>query len=1372
MRIPLSIISFLLWATCLISAQPATRIAIVAIQEETRGPADLLTAGLTANTNIALVERNELDKAMRESDLARGQGADIVDFGRLLNADGLVLLETVGSSNTLQLASRLVAVNTGVVLDAAVCPLPLPEAAQWVQIAAARLGRLQPKLQIVRKDAIPISLLNLHAAVATLQGAETERALSTLLYHRLAAEPQVFVLERRQLGRAGFEKTLAVEDRAFWTGGYLLEGLIDKDGSIPDSVSITAQLVPPLNRKPISINLSGRSSSLPGIADQLARRILGELNTKDNGMSWEGAAEAERYEQESSWALRWHMWPEAYAAAESAWQLGRHTEETAAARITSLLAQTSPDRCYHGDPYGIYFIFNTNRQYDCFRDVAWTSFPPKPEDVVRSLEAASAFVGVCNQPEIFWNTNASWIRLGTNILATVSEVLAHQYHYGWRNNSFHPDLDLLREAANSLASVLPQEEAKTLRFKMGAFWRGSPRESVEFYRKVIESGGSDPELVFARNVHQPFWVGWSKKDREDGSKAWAGLISDLQLSTNRTSRAYSALFKLHLARLDNDIALAQEQFLNAVLDDTKSRFSTNITFSFLDSFDLVWSNRCSRVETLRRTRLRDSWNTYDFARAKHYLQTASTHNVDRCGWPYAGRFFTQEQAREMIPVVEDYIHRLNGDWMQVVLQWVQRLASLPTDPVGLVISRPRFDPEAYQRVLPEREFTPEEANILGNILRDAGNRHGWPKELRDLNERLRALRFKPVARITTNPKSSNNPQQERGLREADLAVSKRPDLSSVLLVTKQLSPVIKDYRNELAPARFEYWSECDGKIITVGMDPGKGAAWPRLDGGDHVIEIDPATGDSREIVQSQNAGIVSSIRFQFIGDQLFWLHNESELGILNRRSGEIRFCTIDVPVSGSSLITSKDRLFISNRDYIAEFSTSNQTTRLLASKRRKPAANRIDNWAGWSTAPQVWLQDPQTLLANFGGTNIWAWDAKALDWALWPSTIETASAPWSLSFSNTFSRCGDYQVSINGVHRPLIGTGRAELPLWPLPFDYPWNPEQRFGHPFTRCYDGTNLWALMPPGKWETRSNTLTWVDLTDRNLTLLWFHPKWEMPLSIPLKFANWIEKTNFAGEFVVTRFSAGLAFHYKGFSIDPFQHGFWVLPLAALDDWAARNLDPSRNLPRSQPERKRKFDKNGDGVLDHSEEESMNFDEAWTEQEQTRWMRRVLLTFDQNCDDRLDSGELARLASVQYPGIFRMFDLPVRPQISHSRKKTLESVRLLADFDLNKDTFIQGTELRKLSDYLSNPNDMVRFGQPAYTTHRERGPLNSTNVLYRYDVNKNGKIDPLERHLMFSPALRPYDRNTNGVFEPEEIQAYGDDLNKKRVKTGYISN
>ena len=315
------------------SNSPPLRLALVATEPSVAAAADLLTVELSKKERLQLLERTEIAKVYREQGLSVAN-QNYLKLGQVLGADGLLVLDLIKEGTNQFLQAQLVAVKPGVVIGDTRAAWPMKDISGWAGLLAKHFDPLYPKLGVQAKDALPISVVNLRAAVRSSEEQETEQQFTSLLIARLTHEPRLFVLERRRMESLGAEKELkGVEESAFWNGSYLVDGVIDRDGYSRDTVTINARLVPPKGGAPVPIELSGSRTNVADLINQLAEKVMAGLNVGSLGVSWNPAEEAEQYFEEANWALRWEMYPEAHAAADSAWSLGKRDMDCAMIRV-------------------------------------------------------------------------------------------------------------------------------------------------------------------------------------------------------------------------------------------------------------------------------------------------------------------------------------------------------------------------------------------------------------------------------------------------------------------------------------------------------------------------------------------------------------------------------------------------------------------------------------------------------------------------------------------------------------------------------------------------------------------------------------------------------------------------------------------------------------------------------------------------------------------------------------------------------------------------------------------------------------------------------------------------------------------------------
>lgn len=1325
-------------------ARAELRLGIWCPEEITRVPADLLTEAFSKEANLALVERSEIDRVFREQSLAATAKTDFTRFGSLLRADGLVMLQTIRSATATNLAVRLVAVNSGVVLDGALYPLPLANPTQWAKSVQARFSPWFTKLAVPRSRAVPLSIISLRSAVNTSAAVETEQRLTALLFHRLMAERELFVLERRQLGKLAWEKDLAGPDaEPFWNGAYLIEGVVDRDGAAPQTVSIHAQIVPPNHSAALQVNVAADRQKPAEVIEQLASGILKVLQLQSTVTSWNPEHEAERFEEQAAWALRWKSRHDAFAAADAAYGLGRRTEKVAGMKLQALQLPIHSNPKYTID-VGTYLIAQDARHpdwvFDRVRKCGWNENPPAPEELSESLEALRFFHQHCLSIESNrWQTNAVWLALGIDAVHCASEVLRHHYFYGWRKNQFDPTLPELREAIRTVFQLLPPSACSTnlriipsdlprvtrtqLLGRWGALWQETPQDAIKVYQQLLANEdypserrdllllkilGLPKDKGFARLWIDPFWVGWTVSDREQGAVLWQNFVSLLLASTNRTWHAEGALLKLHAAFLDPDIALATEEFYDATMDENHRRFTTEIDLSLLDAFDGLLKSKGQK--TLRRERLFKAWESLWFARLKHYLQTTKKYDLWR---DPPGRFYSPEQAKELIPVVEDYKQRFPqiGDRrLQSLRQW----ASRPWDEFSSYLSGENLDSERIVGLVAkhEKDLTPEDASLLAEGLTGFVQRFDYATEVREVIRRLERLSWAAYAQ-PAKPKPS---------------LSSQAAFEDVVC----FAPVGK------GPVRAESDAPAFVSLIQHGDTMYAAILGPstvKIVGRTHyfyrsasVVAMDLVRGTCKELVEDFPWGPQSEKKFEFFEDGIYWIHKDESVGQYTLRryalnSGAIRTFHVDVPLNNASLRVSGGRFFISSREFIAEFFPRDESLKLLASMRRRPAANPLDEWK-WPGKPKLEFQQDGSLMASFRprkedmfrygykfgdqlSTNAdpvaWVENAPG-QWQPLASPLTELENRYRLKadqfanpFQNKFSVWLDPGPPRKGKLEILFSDYEPLMARWPLPPNHMRAP-QLLSVP--DLYDGTNAWMLAEP--LPGSSNTFS---------TLLWFDPKWELPWRIPLKGVN-------RPLAHCLKVPSGLVLFPEPFSQCYY---FYFLPRKALEKWIASHTSPARNLPRREPEVRRKFDLNGDGLLDPQEIKSMQADQEWCKADLAYQARRFLLTFDLNEDDRLDKAEITAFLETKK-------DRDNSPFRSMSRymPRVLSLEVVLSDYDQNRDGMLDADEAKKF--YLAEVASTFSNSRSAFGDRSSNQNAYLPSSLRKYDHNGNGKLDAEE--------------------------------------------
>ncbi len=162
------------------------------------------------------------------------------------------------------------AVQPGVLAAASLITLSVIGGASMFKIALLRGGGGTVARQL---GATPVPAQTTNFAWKRLRNVVEEIAIASGV-----PVPEIFVLERRRLGWLGEEKEFSPRATdPFWSGSYLLEGSIDREGFTPSTVTVQARLVPPRGARAVEFVVTGPRSNFLAVADLAAKRVLEAL---------------------------------------------------------------------------------------------------------------------------------------------------------------------------------------------------------------------------------------------------------------------------------------------------------------------------------------------------------------------------------------------------------------------------------------------------------------------------------------------------------------------------------------------------------------------------------------------------------------------------------------------------------------------------------------------------------------------------------------------------------------------------------------------------------------------------------------------------------------------------------------------------------------------------------------------------------------------------------------------------------------------------------------------------------------------------------------------------------------------------------------
>jgi Ca2+-binding EF-hand superfamily protein len=632
-------------------------LALISDSDEANPAADVLTAQLSASQNIHLLERDEIEKVYHEQGMSAANRDDL-KLGRILGADGLLLLDIVRTPQTTNLTMRLIAVKPGVVLTDGSFPWPQKDVTQWAESVMTYLNSFLPKLTVLAKDAIPISIVNLRAAVASTDEQEMERDLKLLTIQRLSQEQQLFVLERQKMQLLSNEKELKSDESAFWNGSYLLDGIIDQNGYSKGTVTIDARLTPPKGGMPLSFEVSGSRTNLSEVINRLAAKVTELLKVNSTVPEWSSAKEATQYFEDAKWALRWGIFSEAQAAADSAWALGKHDVDCAIVRIRAYETPLHSDTYQNGEftnpgsnraviqmatgeaapnpPWGLTLRDQNYGGTKVVQYVFAAKFPDpeRIEIATHALELYSQFSR--NSPdnllkvgsqETGW-ANSEWYNLGIEDLVAASMVLQEFNFVPEAQKSVTDKLADLRALARSVANwisespsvhdsyfvgdriVTHDELANTMNenpnifhceVNWGCFWQERPEDTVQLYRGLMHSPVFSyiQKDLWLRPLEQPRLVAWSAEDKKRIQQLWNSFVQELGASSNVFWQLEAKAFQLADANDEQQMAASFTNLFDTIFKNQDALVNNNVEVLYLDwgTGDLVSAEMGNGIAT-------------------------------------------------------------------------------------------------------------------------------------------------------------------------------------------------------------------------------------------------------------------------------------------------------------------------------------------------------------------------------------------------------------------------------------------------------------------------------------------------------------------------------------------------------------------------------------------------------------------------------------------------------------------------------------------------------------------------------------------------------------------------------------------------------
>ena len=562
-----------------------TRIAILGDLERNRAESDCLTATLSKEPGVDLVERSEIDRIVAEQKLsALGMDTgDAIKAGALLGAKGLIVIKSFTWEGKEVLSARLVATDSGAILGAWIQDTPSEEANHFADAVRFKFSPLFQKLKVDRKELLAISLLSVRSPVDSPEMKELERKITLLLSQRLILEKSLVVLERWRLGNAAWEKTLNLDSNQLWTGAYVLDGTLERPDA-QGAVKVTLRLLPPKGI-PQTIETSGDPGDLKALAESLVEGIKAKLKPLEGWQgkapAWNMSKEADFYLKEAEWLLRAGSYERAREAADASSALGMKGVAITFTHVKSFLGELGYAKIEERQSVIKARIENRRDRAGMVKDNPMLS-QTNADKLIQALDIYVKFVdaGPSSLPGSF-SEESDWRMLGERLLTASSDLLRaindaklHVSDPQWAEKA-----KLIRLLARKAAALTIEKGDDS--YTIGAFYNTYLRTAQEAIFETQADFEAETRRMLAREFplqpemryeirhclcafHRMNRMEWGEERAIDGKApkmagwrldAFDGLIASLSASTSQRDRIDALILKGRRARSDEIAAV-------------------------------------------------------------------------------------------------------------------------------------------------------------------------------------------------------------------------------------------------------------------------------------------------------------------------------------------------------------------------------------------------------------------------------------------------------------------------------------------------------------------------------------------------------------------------------------------------------------------------------------------------------------------------------------------------------------------------------------------------------------------------------------------------------------------------------------------------
>ena len=452
--------------------------------------------------------------------------------------------------------------------------------------------------------------------------------------------------------------------------------------------------------------------------------------------------------------------------------------------------------------------------------------------------------------------------------------------------------------------------------------------------------------------------------------------------------------------------------------------------------------------------------------------------------------------------------------------------------------------------------------------------------------------------------------------------------------------------------------------------------------------------------------------FDVYGDYLYVVLSQNKMRQIDLRTKTEKDIPILIPNNATINLTAhKTGVFIGTSDRLLNIDADTGKITILASQRRRPIANELDN-RGWHPYPNLISVTSTNAVFSFCTLQEIAIGQVDLKTGLWKLIVHKYNGKFLASGENVLGDGDGDLYRWNGLTtnlalRPLLNGSNEDTAWWEFSPEMPVThgyPGDLRGAGISASFDGKNLWLLTPAARWKNTGGlpSAILIPMPDREATLWLYDDKSRLPLEIPLKLQS--SPLTFTPFFkpIITAHEDGLLISTPAFQVHEKEYSsFWYVPATAIKAWLAEN-EKHQHLPARKADILRaKYDRNLNGVLDPDELADWQKDPENLEKQKNKEFEDFIRNHDRNDNHVLDKNEIPA---------FDPF-LTIRNGNAFMRLPIDELFELC---DTNKDGKLDIDELKRLK-----------------TTDFNQRP-SIPQSLKRFDVNNNGKLDPEEKEAI----------------------------------------